>query len=714
MSIELNNFAVSLLNSTQETKRAVTCLNSALLSLSQESSSTTGSEFLHGQQSALNSHKRHDYDSSATISKIYTYDEHQYDEGMSTFLSPILIFPLCPNKKAIIESTIYFNLGLAYKRSDTEDQDHEALLHFMKAIEKTKASTQIAGDGVEGAGPHLHAILHNIGHIHWRAGRFIEAIWFYSQALDSLLKSLKAFLAKSNDARTARAQDMTMMKADKEIISEYLLCIAASLNCIAVCKFREESDVLSDTSCQSNTAAVVKSLDLLSRAIEICNGTKKNLKSESPYYKDISRVAATIMNNIGRVKFALEDYKGALSMYRGAFETRTSILGNDHLDVGVSLCNMGETMAALGQDQRALGFYKHFLTIVSSKLGSDHIDVANALGTVGILHCNIGEYEEAIIFLSKATQSLSMKGGSCQEKLAFNYNQLGNAFTAVGHCLESAMDAYKAGLAIERTLPGPVSKKNLSVTLCNIANVAKMMNEWSNALSYYSEALSAADAESDGEHQSENIANILTAMAGVHEVEGHLSCAEKRLKHALQIRRNVLGNSHFNVSTSLNALGLVQFRTGENEMALSSFMESLKIRSSIEGVTPAQISTVSNNVATVYKSMGDLDKALYFYNLTLSLEKTEMSDDMSKSAESYIVRHTLSTLQHIASVYKEKQDFPRALEYYQEAITFCIDNRNVISRDEILHLYASVRDYYFLRDLKVLQKVGNDSCAPAA
>jgi tetratricopeptide (TPR) repeat protein len=63
---------------------------------------------------------------------------------------------------------------------------------------------------------------------------------------------------------------------------------------------------------------------------------------------------ATIVNNIGRVRFYAKDYEGALPFFKKAYLVRRSHYGENHIDVAISSLYMGLCLQNLGDADGAI------------------------------------------------------------------------------------------------------------------------------------------------------------------------------------------------------------------------------------------------------------------------------------------------------------------------------------------------------------------------
>ena len=81
----------------------------------------------------------------------------------------------------------------------------------------------------------------------------------------------------------------------------------------------------------------------------------------------------------------------------------------------------------------------------------------------------------------------------------------------------------------------------------------------------------------------------------------------------LQILEAELGPEHPSVATSLNNLAGLYRHMGDYDKALPLFQRALDIREKVLGPQHPDVATSLNNLALLYRHMGDYDKALPLY-----------------------------------------------------------------------------------------------------
>jgi tetratricopeptide (TPR) repeat protein len=176
---------------------------------------------------------------------------------------------------------------------------------------------------------------------------------------------------------------------------------------------------------------------------------------------------------------------------------------------------------------------------------------------------------------------------------------------------------------------------------------------------------------------------------------GELKLAYKNLKKA-----EGLTNNKKDLMYVYNKIGQVLNNMGKLDDALLYYNRSLSLAREL-GDTYMQAS-VLNNIAYIFDLKGEPNKAIGYYEESLSLQTNE--------------KDKATTYNNIAVIYYNKGDYQKAVEYYQKAIE--IDekygNYHGVSQDKLNlgETYRKMKDYenaekYLSEGLEGVKKVGD-------
>jgi len=126
-------------------------------------------------------------------------------------------------------------------------------------------------------------------------------------------------------------------------------------------------------------------------------------------------------------------------MYTKAYVPCKDLLGNDHLDVAVSVYNMVDAQCCLGnEDTEAIKGFETFISIATEKLGSNHPDIASVLTTMGQLYYKLNDCYLAI----NTSLSCINNDPKDEEVAVLIYNLIGTASFKIGE-VDVALVVYE-------------------------------------------------------------------------------------------------------------------------------------------------------------------------------------------------------------------------------------------------------------------------------
>ncbi|MDM8546576.1 tetratricopeptide repeat protein [Candidatus Venteria ishoeyi] len=160
-------------------------------------------------------------------------------------------------------------------------------------------------------------------------------------------------------------------------------------------------------------------------------------------------------------------------------------------------------------------------------------------------------------------------------------------------------------------------------------------------------------------------------------------------KQALKIRQQVLGE-HPDTATSLNNLALLYKAMGDYARAEPLYKQALQIKKITLAENHPSTATSLNNLALLYKTMGDYARAESLYKQALQIDKTALGENHPDYA---------TNLNNLALLYKTMGDYARAAPFYKQALqikkTALGENhpRYATSLNNLAVLYQAMGDY---------------------
>ena len=151
-----------------------------------------------------------------------------------------------------------------------------------------------------------------------------------------------------------------------------------------------------------------------------------------------------------------------------------------------------------------------------------------------------------------------------------------------------------------------------------------------------------------------------------HQGQGNYSLAEPWWSKSYEDLRNVLGEEHPDVATSLNNLARLYSDQGRYDEALPLYEDALDLRKRVLGNEHPDVASSLNNLAGLYSDQGRYDEALPLYEDALDLWKRVLGEEHPDVASSY---WNLGVLYHDQGQHqKAKSLYLPALEIYRKRL----------------------------------------------
>jgi len=236
----------------------------------------------------------------------------EYDEGMNSYNRPLCIDSSSFHNvdyQRTMAPVLLFNIGQLHV---LEGNDRVATNYFMYALDSVNHNSGRQYSILPSNSAHIIdaiPILHNLGHIYYRAKEYNLAMNMYTQALD---------IAKLSPHEKKNLQ-----------------ASASSLNCLGVILFH-------------TSPGNSKSIEMLNTSLSIRESILNTCPPSCNKKYALQQEIATTMNNIGRVHYRLGEHSKALQIYIKAYELRKDLLPKDHLDLAASAYNLAQTHHQLG------------------------------------------------------------------------------------------------------------------------------------------------------------------------------------------------------------------------------------------------------------------------------------------------------------------------------------------------------------------------------
>lgn len=255
------------------------------------------------------------------------------------------------------------------------------------------------------------------------------------------------------------------------------------------------------------------------------------------------------------------------------------------------------------------------------------------------------KYSAALEQYKKATNNTSPSNKSipCNNKAALCLNKLGQ-FDEAKSLLNRTLKQLKSNksLLTEEAL----TNKLLGEVYLNTANYEK-------AYEYFQKELKLFTSQTLKETRATNLNNL----GIVSDQLGNHDAAKEYIQQAILLQAN--SDDKIALANSYNNLGLV-FTSENPKKALIEYQKALKIYKTEKGTKHTSYINTNNNIAIIYKKLGETDKALKIFETTLDTWLTIYGKNHPSIAFTY---------SNIAQVYLEFGKPEIALSYEEKALT---------------------------------------------
>ncbi|MBC7865774.1 MAG: tetratricopeptide repeat protein [Bacteroidia bacterium] len=330
---------------------------------------------------------------------------------------------------------------------------------------------------------------------------------------------------------------------------------------------------------------------------------------------------AASLNNIGFIKDAAGDFKGALEYYNNCLKILEKInLPNgqaaDKAGIADAFYNIGGLYLSQGKLAEATEYY--FKSLKLKKELGDEKGTSGLLNNIAVIFLEQGDIAKALDFNS---QSLQIKEKIRDEDgIAYSLNNIGLIYARQGD-LSKALEYYNKSLEIRKKTG---DKGGVANCLLNIGFVYSNRSDFTNAQNYYSKCLQINKEMGD----NHGIADALNNLGYVNEKKGNTIKAIECYSESLTIREKIADN--IGVAASLNNLGGVYLNKNKISKALECCNKALSL--STQMGFPEHIRNAANHLAVIYKKQNNFKSALTMFELYVTMRDSISNQETKKAS----------------------------------------------------------------------------------
>lgn len=311
------------------------------------------------------------------------------------------------------------------------------------------------------------------------------------------------------------------------------------------------------------------------------------------------------------------DYSTSEAYFYKALEVLTIIEPTPTENLFLLLNNLSILYSRKEDYQAALVVAEKTLNIAESVYGKNHVSYATALNNLGLVYFDKGNYELAEFYFTEAVSLLKEITGENSEDYASTLNNLGLLYKKIGDnsnaekCLLTALKIRKQ-----------ISDVNLLDYLQSLINLGWLYLEGDNyeeAEKYYSQAMDVLE-DIDYESNKSLYANTLNHIGVCLSYTGELELAEQLLLNAVNIQKDINGDSSIGYAVFLYNLADLYANTGNFESAETYFQKVIYICDNYYNEGHLDYASILQNIGnSYYIYTNDRKKAEYYFKQSASM-----------------------------------------------------------------------------------------------
>ncbi|MFH2095071.1 MAG: tetratricopeptide repeat protein [Bacteroidota bacterium] len=447
----------------------------------------------------------------------------------------------------------------------------------------------------------------------------------------------------------------------------------------------------------SNLASNYSSRGQWGKALEYADraaGMQKKLYGE----KHAGYIGA--LNNLALLYYEKGDYTKAYNEFLKVISLRKEVQGVEHTEYGISLHNLASLEMEMGKYADSEKHLLEALAIQEKAVGIHHSNYANALNSLANLYFTLGDYRKAELTYLRCERIFRKIYGDLHPEYGTVLSNMGLFYYETGD-YEKAGEFMKKARKIIHDSNGRDHPDNIHV-YTTLAQICIARGNYPEAEEFMQQISTLA--EKNYSHDHPEYGALLNNQAMFYYEMGNYDKAEKLYLEALENREKLYGREHIEYATSVNNLGTLYMAkalySDDNEEALKyanaaidNFILAGAIDSMVLGVDHPGYASNLNNLAELYRNLGEYTKAEPLFLRAIELERKNLGENNASLAVSY---------HNIAIMYSDAGNNEKGLEYALKAYTI---KRNVYG-----DLNASLADVMLTLAI-IYEKTGDKSQA---
>jgi tetratricopeptide (TPR) repeat protein len=383
---------------------------------------------------------------------------------------------------------------------------------------------------------------------------------------------------------------------------------------------------------------------------------------------------ANLFDQIGAGYRAQGQPQQAINYYQRALNLRELMPDStDSFALGYTLHQLGLAYHEQGQSQQAISILQSALPALDGKETHDLPGVALVLTDLGALHYQAGQHAQAVDYLQRALAIYDDPGVAYTMNTAGLVNtlgQLGKSCMKLGRYSQARTHLQRAMENRQRAMPGDVL--GLAAVLCDLGECYTVLGQHDQALTYLQRSLALHEQATS----KAGAARAYSALGVLYQTMNRPDLALNAFQRALPLSAEA--DDQETVAQCCTGIGLVLSNKGRRDEALSYLQRAQSLLEPAPTAGPAQetvavsthtqvalpqnplLAAVLNHIGSIYLDRNEPARALGYLQRALRLRESTVPGDQSAVAQ---------TLNNLGSAYSKLNQPEKALQCLDHTLT---------------------------------------------
>ena len=304
-------------------------------------------------------------------------------------------------------------------------------------------------------------------------------------------------------------------------------------------------------------------------------------------------------------------------MSMNAFGVSTACGAEQRLDEAMRMDQQGFQAVKQARYTEAEALFKRSIEILEQRLGQEHLNVAITISNLAAVYRQEGKIDEAVSLYRRALSIFEKRLGMDHPKVIVALNTLASTFEDES-AYEDARQLYNRVLTIQEKRLG-ADNPNITSALRNIANIYIKQKSYDKAEPYFARALQIREKRLGPEQL--DLATSLIDMGLLYNLQSRYNDATPLFSRALEIRIKRLGDEHLDVASALENIAETNTELGRYDEAAHLYERALKIQEKRLGKGHLETAVSLGKLASTNERLNHFDKAEIQYKQALSIEE---------------------------------------------------------------------------------------------